>query len=255
MGCIELKGPYDQLVEGLIHHVNQDCGRTFKAKCYQQGTREGSIFMYQYDTYPSGAIGRVSFIWDTCIKEKTRSLWIWTEPSFYKQLTDELQNTFNLKTDSSAVIEWDPPVLKKPKLVRSKKKLEKIATPIQAPNFSNGSITMTLLKNTLNRLRLTGPLSNSVLNRLLYPASLTDPSNYTEENWWSLQSKSIKNSVIVQKELWNSLSGADQPESYPPNCVIGFHTVDPRVVIPNKRTKALPSKGYYGSYNAVLCMF
>lgn len=241
--CIELRGPYDQLVTGLSRHVHQDCGLTFKAKCYEQGTREGSICVYERDAYPRAAIGRVSFIWDTRVGEKTRALWIWTEPLTYKQISDELLATFTLEKvdDDSNFSEWgEPPLLKKPKLV----KIQKNIAAQQIPSFANGEIKMTLLKGTLNRLRLTGPLSNSVLNRVLYPANLVTSKHLTGENWWSSHTNSCKNSVNMQKQLWESFSGADRPESYPPNCVIGFHSIDPRLVFPKKKTKALPnSKG------------
>lgn len=247
MNCIELKGSYDQLIEGLMHHVNQDCGHTFKAKCYENGTREGSIFMYKHDTYPYEAVGRVSFIWDTCIQEETRALWIWTEPSIYQQLADVLQNTFNLKQiDDLNFPECKPPVLKKQKLVeivRIQKSDLNYSTQ-QNPCFINGTLKMTLLKSALNRFRLTGPLSNSVLSHVLYPAALINSNHLNKENWWSSHFKNFNNSVNIQTELWESLNGADRPESYPPNCVIGFHMVDPRLIFPKKRTKALPnSKG------------
>lgn len=247
MGCIELQGPYDQLLKGLMRHVHQDCGRTFKAKCYEQGTREGSIFMYKRDAYPYDAIGRVSFIWDTCAQEKTRALWIWTEPLNYQQLADELRATFVLEQDDDLNFsELEPPVLKKPKLVEIVKspKINSISHTQQIPCFVNGDIKMTLLKGTLNRLRLTGPLSNSVLNRVLYPAALVNSNNITNDNWWSSHISTFKSSTNIQTELWESFNGADRPESYPPNCVIGFHSIDPRLVFPKKRTKALPnSKG------------
>lgn len=245
MSCIELKGPYDQLIEGLMHHVNQDCGWTFKAKCYQQGTREGSIFMYKHDAYPYGAIGRVSFFWDTCIQEKTRALWIWTEPLIYKELADALLITFNLKQNDSDFLEWKPPVLKKPKIINTVKIPNNTGTSIKTPCFVKDNIKMTLLKGTLNRLRLTGPLSNSVLSRVLYPIVSMSSNNCSEKNWWSSHLENFKSSTIIQKELWESLSGTYRPESYQSNCVIGFHTVDPRLMLPKKRTKALPdSKGF-----------
>lgn len=241
MSCIELKGPYDQLIEGLMHHVNQECGRTFKAKCYDQGTREGSIFMYKCNAYPYGAIGRVSFIWDTNTQEKTRALWIWAEPLVYQQLANELQMTFNLKQDDKGLVEWKQPVLKKQKLVETIKNPNNTSTITHIPYFVNGLVEMTLLKGILNRLRLTGPLSNSVLSRLLYPATLVNSKHYTKENWWSSHVNNFENSTDVQKELWEAFSGADRPESYPSNCVIGFHTIDPRLVFPKKRTKAVPN--------------
>lgn len=229
-----------------MHHVNQDCGRTFKAKCYEQGTREGSIVMYKRDGYPYGAIGKVSFFWDTRIEEKTRALWIWTEPLCYKQIADEIQSTFNLKENNPNCSEWKPPVLKKPKLTNTAKALKDIATTTEIPCFVKDDITMTLLKGTLNRLRLTGPLSNSVLNRLLYPATTVNLNNCTEENWWFSHLESYTSSTVIQKQLWKSFGGADRPESYQSNCVIGFHTIDPRLVFPKKRTKALPNlKGFF----------
>lgn len=226
-----------------MHHVNQDCGRTFKAKCYEQGTREGSIFMFKRDTYPKGAIGRVSFIWDTCARETTRALWIWSEPLIYKKLTDEFQATFNLKQDDSGFSVWEPPVLKKAKLGEAVKTQKETAASVQIPCFIGDTVKMTLLKGILNRLRLTGPLSNNVLNRILYPASSIN-TNSSEENWWPSHLHNFKESTTIQKELWEYLGGANKPESYPTNCVIGFHTIDPRLMFPKKRRKALSnSKG------------
>ncbi|XP_060861547.1 ribonucleases P/MRP protein subunit POP1 [Metopolophium dirhodum] len=239
ISCIELRGPYSQIIEGLMHHVNQDCGRTFKAKCYEQGTREGTIFMYKNGAYPCGAIGRVSFIWDTCAQDKIRAVWIWAEPSIYAQLAKELQITFNLKQNDLDILESEPPVLKKPKLLEIIKKSKNISTPA-VQTFVNSAMKMTLLKDSLNRLRLTGPLSNSVLSRVLYPADLVNSNSCINKNWWSSHLKNLKSSINIQTKLWESLSGADRPESYPSNCVIGFHTVDPRLVFPMKRTKALP---------------
>ncbi|XP_027842404.2 ribonucleases P/MRP protein subunit POP1 [Aphis gossypii] len=241
MSCIELKGPYDQLIKGLMHHVNQDCGRTFKAKCYEQGTREGSICMYKNGTYPHGAIGRVSFLWDICVQDKMRAIWIWAEPSIYSQLAKELQTTFNLKQNNSDSLESGPPVLKKPKLLEIIKNSKNTVIPVvQTPSFVNSTMKMTLLKGSLNRLRITGPLSNSVLSRILYPAILVNSKKIIEEKWWSSHLNNLKKSTDIQTKLWESLSGADRPESYPANCVIGFHTIDPRLVFPMKRTKALP---------------
>lgn len=243
MSCIELKGPYNQIVEGLMCHVNEDCGRTFKAKCYEQGTREGSIFVYKHNAYPYKAIGLVSFIWDTCIEEKSRSLWIWAEPLVYNQLADEFKITFNLKLVD--ILSKESTVFKKPNLnERTVNCFKSTTTLVKTPYFVNGAMKMTLLKGSLNRLRLTGPLSNSVLSHLLYPASLVNSNSFNGDNWWSLHLNNFKNSTGIQNELWESFSGSNSPESYPSNCVIGFHTIDPRLVFPKKRTKALPdSKG------------
>lgn len=243
MSCIELNGPYETIVEGLMHHVNQDCGRTFKANCYRRGTREGSIFVYKHDTYPYEAIGLVSFVWDTRSEEESRSLWIWAEPLIYKQLADEFQITFNLIREDFP--QQDPPVIKKSKLVRKIVSSKNTTACVQPPCFINGALKMTLLKGTLNRLRLTGPLSNNVLSRLLHPASSVDTNSFTKDNWWSLHLDNFKNSTRIQEQLWESFCGSNRPESYPPNCVIGFHTIDPRLVFPKKRTKvSSDSKGF-----------
>ncbi|XP_050539445.1 ribonucleases P/MRP protein subunit POP1 [Daktulosphaira vitifoliae] len=239
MNCIELSGPVQIIINGLMHHVHQDCGHTFKAKCYLSGTREGSIFMYKKNSYPYEAVGRVTFIWDTNILQESRSLWIWTDPSIYKQLADELQITFNLKQDID-FNELKPPFIKKVKLTEPSKIPFTTMPFLQTPFFINGNLKMTLLKDTLNRIRLTGPLSNSVLSCLLYPASIFNSKN-NEEEWWTTHKTSFKNSVNIQKDLWKTFSGADRPESYPSNCVIGMNTIDPRLVFPEKRKKAMPT--------------
>jgi ribonuclease P/MRP protein subunit POP1 len=248
---------------------------------------------------------------------ETRTLWMWVHPAFYQELLDELILLFNFTavkneadtdlnkaachesfaenavTSDSKISEETTalPAKKKCKPVKvsqkerkldiEKTKLETRNIPfIRTPKYcsDNGSVKMVLLKDTLNRFRLTGPLSQAVLLESLHIANIleADPSknkpNSEEEekssvadticlqsshvstddcktgenvDWWTQfygESQHHKQSWYYQTTLWQSLKGAASPAQLPPHLVLALTILDPRLQLPSKRTKAVPDE-------------
>ena len=306
--------------------TNEECGLTFGAKAFLDGSQEGSVMLFHQNTFPYGAIGVVSFLWkpseevkcnDEMEISETRTLWIWAHPAFYQELLDELILLFRftaVKNEADTDLnkaachdsfienasDSDPkileetvslPVKKKCKLTKvseNKKKLDVEKTKLETRNVpfirtpkycsDGGNVEMVLLKDTLNRFRLTGPLSQAVLLESLYVASILkdDPANSTPDSkkekeeeesvtdtncfqsnelssddctrgknvdWWTQfygMSQHHKESWHYQATLWQSLKGAASPAQLPPHLVLALTILDPRLQLPSKRTKAVP---------------
>lgn len=247
---------------------------------------------------------------------ETRTLWMWVHPAFYQELLDELILLFHfaaVKSEADTDLNKVPccesfaeiasnsdfkmsaetmslPVKKcklttkvnekKKKLDVEKTKLETRNVPfIRTPKYSsdNGSVEMVLLKDTLNRFRLTGPLSQAVLLESLRIANIlegetgkkkpdtkeaessfgdtvclqssdvsTDDCTTGENVDWWMQfyrvSQHRKESWHYQASLWQSLKGAASPAQLPPHLVLALTILDPRLQLPSKRTKAVPDE-------------
>lgn len=317
-----MNGPIDQLLGHLQKLTSKECGLTFEAKAFLDGTREGSVMLFHQNTYPCGAIGRVSFLWkpteklksdDTQMSE-TRIVWIWVHPAMYQELLDELIMLFHFTVISNAndtelnklscshgttdensstsdmrkseeII--SSPAKKKRKFNETKEKKDvektKLATRnvpfIRTPKYrsSSGSIEMVLLKDTLNRFRLTGPLSQAVLLESLHTANIPEnisrknktnskegeksldisavclqPHNVSADNFkmgksedWRMDFFGVshhKESWHYQETLWQTLKGAVSPAQLPPHLVLAITIQDPRLQLPSKRTKAVPDE-------------
>jgi ribonuclease P/MRP protein subunit POP1 len=162
-----------------------------------------------------------------------------------------------------------------------KTKLETRNVPFtRTPKYlsDTGSVQMILLKDTLNRFRLTGPLSQAVLLESLHIASILEvvlEKNKTDSKWgedsldmrtaclqssdaspydcktgegkdWWIEfygvSQHRKESWHYQKTLWQTLRGAASPAQLPPHFVLALTILDPRLQLPSKRTKAVPDE-------------
>jgi ribonuclease P/MRP protein subunit POP1 len=312
-------------LEHLQKLTSKECGLTFGAKAFLDGTREGSVMLFHQNTFPYGAIGRVSFLWRPAEKHKsdddtqmseTRTLWIWVHPAMYQELLDELILLFHFilinnaedtelnklsyssetfaenssTSDTRTTEETIPsPAKKKRKLneMKEKKNVEetKLATRnvpfIRTPKYqsTNGSIEMVLLKDTLNRFRLTGPLSQAVLLESLHVANILDIVSRKNKTDFKEREKSLDISAVYlkshnisaddfmvgeresedwrmvfygeshhkeswhyQQMLWQMLKGAVSPAQLPPHFVLALTIQDPRLQLPSKRTKAVPDK-------------
>ncbi|XP_069702089.1 ribonucleases P/MRP protein subunit POP1 isoform X2 [Periplaneta americana] len=325
--CIELNGPVDYLLGQLKMLTSKECGLTFEAKLYLDGTREGSVMLFHPNAFPYGAIGKVNFLWKPILHLKsesdmqecqTRTLWIWVHPAFYQEVLDVLISLFHFTevnssedsalnkvifpsdvidmlsddpsiSDMKALEKTSSPAKKKRKLAENREKKKDVEETKLAPRnvpfvrtpkytSSNDSVKMTLLKDTLNRFRLTGPLSHSVLLESLNIAETIDvqsrkyktSSKIQEESsdmdiiclgssdecsattegkaeedtdWWKSyygESKENKESWHYQGELWKNLKRAASPAQLPPCSVLALTIQDPRLLLPSKKTKAVP---------------
>lgn len=69
---------------------------------YRDGSREGNFVFHKSNSFPYGALGPVSFMWNPKVEavkkkkkgkteEKPRQLWIWVHPAAIQDVLEELQ--------------------------------------------------------------------------------------------------------------------------------------------------------------------
>ncbi|CAO1365623.1 unnamed protein product [Diamesa tonsa] len=256
-GAIEISGPFTVLKEHFARMTSQECGLTLTAKCFVSGSREGSADLFKIDSYPHNAIGKVSFIWKPSQNEEDmKSVWIFVHPTAYRELVNEFITLFELVTEPVSVKmetdEADVTVLvegkKKGTLKKKKKDLKVITEEItfnRNPKHYNQQLKVEIieLKDTLNRFRLTGPLSNAVLSM-----ALRTSNNTTENNWLKelIKEDAVYQEAHTNQELFfNDLHTATSPGELPPYMVLGLNISDPRTNRPEKRTKAIISNKFF----------
>ncbi|KAJ9596564.1 hypothetical protein L9F63_012397 [Diploptera punctata] len=249
--CIELSGPEHHLLENLEKLTSKDCGLTFRAKAFLKGTREGSVMLFHQNSYPFGAIGRVSFFWKPvtqlkCEENPYRSLWIWVHPAFYQQVKDELISSFAFIEKTSTLCQDDmesEPISECPS---SDNDSESCGSPYEN---SDGSVEMILLKDVLNRFRLTGPLSQAALSETLHVANVLEnkcaDNEISRKDWWQEfygTSEENRSSWKYQNRLWEIIKGSASPSQLPSHLVLSLIVKDPRLELPSKRKKAVPNQ-------------
>jgi len=120
-------------------------------------------------------IGKVSFLWKPASEgSQTRNLWIWIHPAFYFELLQLLKSVFSFEEKTAEINGVDEPSKKKLKFVDPKLE-QRLETrnvgdkiPVLVGRFREAEVTALLLRDTLNRFRLVGPLSTAVLKRSLH---------------------------------------------------------------------------------------
>lgn len=152
LACIDVTGPEIEILAGLQQCCSTACGLTFAARAYMDGLREGSVAMYHPNAYPYKTIGNVSFVWKPRTSDSNRSLWLWLHPTFHEEVVECLKTVFNLRKNDETDQE-----------------------AFSVPKWTNNSITMSVLKDKLNRFRLVGPLSSCVIADALTVAPLPKP--------------------------------------------------------------------------------
>uniref|UniRef100_A0A2C9JKD4 Uncharacterized protein n=1 Tax=Biomphalaria glabrata TaxID=6526 RepID=A0A2C9JKD4_BIOGL len=233
---IQIKGERQQILNGLTHLTSQKTGLTFAAKLTSHGTREGTLTLYSYDSYPNKAIGSVKFLWQPCFNQdgQDSTLWICCHRSSYELVLSEVKKCF--ETTSQAL--------------HSEERIE------------TSNVMVTPLKGELVKIRLIGPASNMVLSetlklydvagflekddaRLQCPSDESleagveeDDSDYKRQ-WWKgyYKKENALNVISDQSQVWEQLIKCHSPGEAPNNCVIGLTVRDPRLLLPPKRTK------------------
>lgn len=194
--CIEITGEQAVLTDRFSKITSKECGLTLTAKCYLKGTREGQIYIFKKDSYPYKAIAPVSFLWQQSEGTK-KTIWMFVHPSAYNELLKELIDLFEAKSDQ---------VLK--------------STLTRNPRYTNTSLDVHILelKDTLNRFRLHGPFSTSVLTKTFTIADYSYDSwfkNHVENN------PSYKESHDEQNKIWEQLKISKSTFEYQTNGVLG----------------------------------
>ena len=230
--CLEISGPGAILKEILKRHCNPK-ELTFGAKIYWQGSREGKLMFFKKDRYPKDPVGIVRFLWRSGDSEY-KTIWIWVHPVIYKTFLKEIVTSFTFNEST---------------------KEKSLFTNDQDCNMRN-------LSHSLNRFRLTGPLSIAILTDALHLPRLNSTSSHEvkksntssemdvdvpESEWHDAYYKSLNNSKAfkVQRDFMEELRTLKSPNQLPPNSVMGVTVLDPRFFLPVKRTKKVANGEYY----------
>lgn len=219
VSAIQLVGSLDVVRQAFSTITCSSISLGICAKTYVSGCREGSIELFR--NYPFGAVGKVSFIWKPEYGDQ-RTVWIFVHASFYKDVSELFIKEFGL-------------------------------TVCNQDSFSHpvNGLVMTLLKDKLNRFRLTGPLSQAVLSKAFKCTSAENSA----DTWFKAFSETDMGSAAhsSQSKYWESIRTVSSPTHLVPNLVLGLNIEDPRLNRPQKRTKAIadetPDQGYAQSFN------
>ncbi|XP_068093814.1 ribonucleases P/MRP protein subunit POP1 [Hyperolius riggenbachi] len=274
--CVELMGKEEDLLASLSRLCSIETGPTFAAAACLSGRRQGSLVMYKADKYPAGALGPVTFIWkpksvpeSSC---ETRQLWLWMHPTLKQGILQELR-VVSVCEDRADNAVCDPAPLtashqeEKPaavtKITRKRKRKDKAgekAVPVKRI-FGDGtraipepyqwsstqtSIIIRDLTMEIVRYRLVGPLSHAVLADALHAAPLhkkLENADSGPHSWWADYCENPDNVVRhgQQGSIFQFLQGIASPAQIPPGTVLGLTIGDPRLNLPQKRSKSLPS--------------
>lgn len=209
--CLEIFGSLDIIKSGFARLTSPECGLGITAKTFVSGRREGFVTLFSKDQYPIQCLGKVSFIWKPSNVDE-KFLWVNVHPSFYKHVVKELMDVFEMKAD-----------------------LHQNNTGfIRVPEYRGNGIRMKELKDTMNRFRLTGPLSQAVLSKVMIPYNSKEQTS----NWFQEHSKS--KCFEIQNSFWDEVKDCNSPAELLSNMVLGLVVPDFRLQRPPKRTKAVP---------------
>lgn len=153
-------------------------GPTIGAKGFLNGNHQGQVTIFKQSSFPNNPIGVVSFIWRSGESPELRTLWIFSHPAFHETLCLELAAILNADGDAD-----------KEQSLRE-----------------SAEVQVTYKTIDINRFRLRGPTSYSVV------------------------------SVLLDAETRDKFSGSQSPGR-----VIGVEVRDPRILLHQTRhTKPAP---------------
>ena len=230
---------------------------------YLSGSMEGTSFLYQSNRYPRGAIGPVTFLWKpiglSAEINVNRTLWLWVHPLTFSEILQELRGVFSavqvFATQASSLLK-DPTnqeIMMDGKRKSSSQKAEKIMRDVRLNKkypdtdvvcYKGLSVEIISLKDALCRFRLMGPESLPILTDVLQTADVSNESSksYIEGKqafWWDdfFSNKRARNIHLQQASAWTQIAQLPSGLYLPPHTVLGLTVKDPRLRIPQKRTK------------------
>ncbi|XP_020793062.2 ribonucleases P/MRP protein subunit POP1 isoform X2 [Boleophthalmus pectinirostris] len=277
--CIELLGEEDKLLAALSQLTNKDTGPSFAAGVCLSGRRQGSVMVYRAGQYPSQPLGPVTFLWRPHTQGlNQRQLWIWAHPILKQELLTELQyvcecsepvipavvpvalpsevsqseETMELPKPGSVITKNSGTKRKRSCLDQSGPPAKKIlgdgtrspTTPVTWKSSTSTTVIHDLTMEIV-RYRLIGPLSHTVLTETLETATSCKnvDSSVQSSLWWPehCRDEDMMNLHKEQSEIFELLKGVYSTGEIPPGTVLGLNVDDPRVSLPIKKVKALPS--------------
>ncbi|XP_037359465.1 ribonucleases P/MRP protein subunit POP1 isoform X2 [Talpa occidentalis] len=273
--CLELKGKEEEILKALSLMCSLDTGLTFAAVHCLSGKRQGSLMLYRANKYPREMLGPATFIWkpkraDT---SESRQLWIWLHPTLKQDILEEIKAVCQcVEPIIPAVCVSDPCLtatqeksqteLSNEKIGKKRKRkddggngkpIKKVCgdgtrDPQQPYSWISPTtdIVISDLSMEMNRFRLIGPLSHAILTEALKTASVHTVSEDTEKTphqWW-IDTCKDPDSVSLhhrQEAIFELLGGITSPAEIPAGTILGLTVGDPRINLPQKRFKVLPS--------------
>ncbi|XP_030746018.1 ribonucleases P/MRP protein subunit POP1 [Sitophilus oryzae] len=209
---VEINGKYEYLSEKLTKLNDTTMGLSFRAKCFSEGKKYGTVLVFQpendKETYRK-PVGQIQFLWRSFCDNNSSCLWIFIHPAFYSELLNILISLFELKLTNMDI----------------DSQLNNIPL-YEGPE----NVTLKELEFELSKIRLTGPLSTAVLKKTLKTVSFDE---LTDKPIW-FKDSNIE-SLKEQNKLFENLSNINV---LPPNLVFSTIVHDPRFNFPKKRTKA-----------------
>lgn len=279
--CIEMRGTISRLKEGFDRLTSRECGLSITAKTFVTGRREGCIDVFKDRQYPLNALGKVSFLW-RCQEDgdsndnNPRTVWLWLHPASYNQILEELIKVFELKSQKTIKVPLkeeksleDPvdkqvdPQKQTPQSAKVQRRLQfltktQIRRKVPIYQSDDSAVQLKELKDTLNRFRLTGPLSQSVLQRAFKVIDIDDVD--CKQNTWicrKIEKGNFSKFHQRQKDFWNKChKRITSPAELLSNMILGLNVEDPRLNRPQKRTKALITydvQAFHESSQQLLC--
>ena len=244
--CIQIEGPIDEIVSKLSA-VAPGFAQGGQDDDVLGGKIEGKTFIYSARKHPQLiAVGEVSYLWRPQEPDKKAMgcLWIFCHPAYYEELKDEIVcEVFHCQAvpnNTQNAEEEQPPKKRRKKDVNAAKLATRNVPFNRAPKYHSetGTVTVTLLKDTINRFRLIGPESGAVLAASLRRTEVAVPkSECKEEKWW-MQECSTESDKARLSAQWEALEGtvaAARPAEVRAGSVFAVTVRDPRAVLPKKR--------------------
>lgn len=253
------------MCENSFQQTDVFSGPGIGAAAFIHGSREGSTMFHVCDQSPRLPISPVQFVWrpvSTSSSMETgqqhRQLWIWTHPASSTDILKQIHTCFDIDTvTNSEDIEMkckedDTSDMgksqKTPKVVDKQRKrcdsTAKVADPrtqlIPLQGHIKDKITVTSLKDNLCRFHLTGPLSQTILSDLLKLADVTvQTTTNTKDKWWDAYYGDEMRAEVHGKQgaLWDAMRRVQSPAELSARCVMGLTVRDPRLFLPEKKTK------------------
>uniref|UniRef100_A0A8C3WUC3 POP1 homolog, ribonuclease P/MRP subunit n=1 Tax=Catagonus wagneri TaxID=51154 RepID=A0A8C3WUC3_9CETA len=250
---------------------------TFAAVHCLSGKRQGSLVLYRANKYPQEMLGPVTFIWKSqrtpADTSENRQLWIWLHPTLKQDILEEIKAMCQcVEPTRSAVCVPDSLLtpsqekgqtdLPEEKTGRKRKReddgenakaIKKVVgdgtrDPLQPYSWLSPAtgVVISDLTMEMNRFRLVGPLSHSVLTEALKAASVHTEEEDTEKTphrWWTEVCKNPESVSLHHRQegVFGLLGGITSPAEIPAGTVLGLTVGDPRINLPQKRSRALPS--------------
>ncbi|XP_006900086.1 PREDICTED: ribonucleases P/MRP protein subunit POP1 [Elephantulus edwardii] len=274
--CLELKGKEEEILKALSQMCSIDTGLTFAAVQCVSGKRQGSLMLYRANKYPREMLGPVTFIWKSqCGSDDTsegRQLWIWLHPTLKQEILGELKTTCECTEPVRPTLCTPDHLLTKPQeksqtqlsdeKIGKKRKREDDGENAQPVKKAFGDrtrdsdqprswvspttgIVISDLTMEMNRYRLIGPLSHCILTEALKAAAVLteEDTQKTPHSWWVEACKNPDNISLHRKQeaILELLGGVTSPAGIAAGTVLGLTVGDPRINLPQKRSKALPN--------------